>query len=93
MAKRPDLTRHQRGIVQRYYAHHGTIVVTRLQELVSELYLAEGKKADQLWARVEKSLASIKCEPPLPESRVSSIVEARDVQALATLLTEIDART
>jgi len=34
------LTRHQAKIVERYYTHRDTIMLTRLQELVTELYLA-----------------------------------------------------
>ncbi|MEL6328296.1 MAG: hypothetical protein AAFR38_01430 [Planctomycetota bacterium] len=91
MPKQP-LTRHQRGIVKRYYANHGTIKLQKLQELVSELYLASGKKADQLWKRAETHLASVKCDPPIPDTLVRKVIDARDTEGLARLLGEIDAR-
>ncbi|MEM0983308.1 MAG: hypothetical protein AAGI17_05095 [Planctomycetota bacterium] len=87
-----DYTKHQRGIINRYYLHHGTIVLGRLQELVGELYLASGAEADKLWTRAEKALAAAKCEPPLPDARVQKILDDRDVEGLAKLITEIDAR-
>lgn len=92
MARRPDLTSSQRKIVNRYYLHKDTIVVTRLQEIVSDLYLAEGKKADALWKRAEKALAGVQTEPPLPKSRLEQSVGARDVTKLAELVGELSAR-
>ena len=93
MAKRPDLTRYQKGIVNRYYLHRGTIVITRLQEIVSDLYLAEGKRADQLWTRAEKAVRGLKTEPPLPGSLVDPVFAERDVAGLARLVEAMDNRS
>lgn len=92
MAGGRDLTRHQQGIVKRYYLHRGSIVLDRLQSLVSELYLASGTRADTLWNRAAKDLRSIECDPPLPRSRVDEIVDGRDPAALAQLVTEMQTR-
>jgi len=92
MSSGRDLTRHQRGIVKRYYLNRGSIVLDRLQSLVSELYLASGSEADKLWARADKALRSIECQPPLPASRIDKILADRDPAALAQLVTEMQAR-
>ena len=84
-----DLTRNQQRIVKRYYLNRGSIVLDRLQALVSDLYLAAGPQADKLWARAEKALRSAECEPPLPASRVDKILADRDPAALAQLVTEM----
>lgn len=82
MAKR-DLTSGQRKIVNRYYEHLDTIVATRLQELVTDLYLAEtDAKQARLWTRVKQQLAKTPADP----DRCAAIIEARDTEALATLV-------
>ena len=57
MAKGQHLTPHQQRIVSRYYEHADTVAITKLQEAVSDLYLATTPKAapDALlsWYRTE----------------------------------------
>jgi hypothetical protein len=92
MAKGQYLSRYQKGIVRRFYHHRAAIQVTRLQELTSDLALAEGKKADGLWKRAGDTLRKLETDPPIPESRISTLLESRDVAALATLVGELHAR-
>ena len=50
MAKGQYLSNYQQGIVKRYYDNQDTLVVTKLAELSSELYLCDdAKKAATLW--------------------------------------------
>ena len=92
MAKGQHLSRYQQGIVRRFYLNRGTILITRLQELVSDLALAEGKKADTLWKRAEDTLRKLETEPPLPESRIETICTNRDVAALAQFVGELQSK-
>lgn len=85
MAKGQDLSRHQRGIVNRYYDNRDTIMAQKLSELVSDLYLAEGKKAETLWKRAETALQNTDAEP----KRVASVVRDRDLGGLAALANEL----
>ena len=56
------------------------IALTRLQELVTELYLAETEaKAKKLWQQVEKALDKMKLKPTVKKH----ILEKQDVQILA----------
>ena len=81
-----DLSKHQRGIVNRYYANRDTIMAAKLGELVSELYLCTNeKKATRLWERVLKALANTGVKP----ERIDAIVDARDVEQLARLVGEL----
>jgi len=60
----PDFTAHQKKIINRYYDHRDEIALARLQEIVTELYLATTeKKSDQLWKRVEKAMTALKVSP------------------------------
>jgi len=86
MAKGQNLTRHQRGIVNRYYEHLDTISLNKLGEIVSDLYLADTKKkADTLWGRAEKALRKV--DPN--DKKTSKVVESRDVRALADFVNEL----
>ncbi len=82
MAKR-DLSAYQQKIVKRYYENADTITITKLQELVTEIYLAEGKKADALWKRAHDHLKKTSIKPHV----VEGVVANRDVKKLAELLT------
>jgi len=75
-----DFTPHQRKIVDRYYANRDTIMLTKLQELASELFLADTPaKQDRLWKRVRAALANLKVGP----SVIEHIVAQRDPALLA----------
>ena len=93
MAKGQYHTRYQQGIVRRFYLPRGTILITRLPAPVSDLALAEGKKADTLWKRAEDTLRKIESEPPLPASRIETICGNRDVAGLAKFVSELQAKT
>lgn len=82
----PDYTPHQRKIIERYYDHRDDIMLTRLQELASELYLADTPgKQDRLWKRVRTALAQLK----VPADRIEHIVASRDPAILAKNLREL----
>lgn len=82
MAKGQHLTKHQQGIVNRYYEHKDEIMLAKLAELSAELYLAQGKAADKLW----KSAATALANTGLPAEKCAGVVAARDVKALAELV-------
>ena len=48
-----ERSKYQQKIIKNYYENREAISLQRLQELVTELYLTEGKKRDRHW----KSLA------------------------------------
>jgi hypothetical protein len=54
-----DYSRHQQSIIKRYYKNADSIALTRAQELVTELYLAEGKKRTKVWETLVKNLEKI----------------------------------
>ena len=87
------LSRYQKGIIRRFYLHRGSILLNRLQEITSDLAVAEGRRVETLWKRAADTLHKIETEPPIPASRIDAILETRDVAALATLVGELDARS
>jgi hypothetical protein len=84
MAKQ-EYTNYQRGIINRYYNQLDTISLVKLQELVSELYLADSdKKRERLWQRVQQALVRLKIPAPIAEH----IMAKKDVEILAKNLQE-----
>jgi hypothetical protein len=76
----PDYSNHQKKIIDRYYDQRDSIMLTKLQELVTELYLAEtDKKRDQLWKRARTAMENLKIKPAL----IDHLVASRDPQLLA----------
>ncbi len=63
-----DYTPHQKRIIERYYDSRDQIMLARLGEIVTELYLAEADKArDRLWSRAAKAMQALKVPPALAE--------------------------
>ena len=83
-----DYTPHQKKIIKRYYDNAQAIGYQRLQELVSEIYLAEGKKLDRLWDRVALALQKVELSP----ARIRHLLDKRDPALLAELVKELGAR-
>ncbi|HEY8503094.1 MAG TPA: hypothetical protein VIL46_00830 [Gemmataceae bacterium] len=82
-----DYTRHQQGIIKRYYANLDKIQLQKLAELVSELYLAEGKKRERLWKSARAAMEKL----GVPASRVAHLAEKKDPALLARLVQELSA--
>jgi len=79
MAKQ-NYTPHQQNIISQYYDRLDTIMLTKLQEMVSDLYLAETQaKQDRLWQRIHKAMTKLGAPPAI----VEHIMAKRDVEILA----------
>src|SRR5262249_38194970 len=78
-----DFTRHQKKIIDRYYENKSDIMLTKLSELVGELYLADtDKKRDRLWERVSLAMKNLKVKP----ETAARVLESRDPKVLANYL-------
>lgn len=84
-----DYSPYQQKIIKRYYDNHDAIQSQRLAELVTELYLAEGKKRDRLWKQVEGALTRLE----FPPARVEHILAQRDPAILAEALRELERKS
>lgn len=81
-----DLSRKQSSIVKRYYDNLDTIVANRLQEAVTDLYLAEtDSKRAKLWLKVKTQLEKTPADPAV----IGKIVEGDDVEGLAKLVNDL----
>ncbi len=83
-----QLTKYQQSIVKRYYDNLDTVLLQRLGEQVTDLYLAEGKKRAKLWDSIETSLTKLE----VPKTRIDHVRKSDDARQLATLLQELLAK-
>lgn len=75
-----EYTKHQQKIISNYYENFDTIKLNKLQEIVTELYLADSeKKTNKLWTRAEEAMKALK----IPPSIIGNIMRKRDVVILA----------
>lgn len=83
-----DFSPHQQRIIKRYYSNEGSIQHQRLAELVTELYLAEGKKRERVW----KSAVTAMQKLGLPQARIDHIVSKDDATLLAQVVKELEGK-
>lgn len=83
-----NFTRHQQGIIKRYYSNQDGIQLQRLAEQVTELYLAEGKKRERTWQSVVLAMQKL----GVPQSRIDHLVAQNDPQLVAKLVTELQGK-
>lgn len=82
-----DYTRHQQGIIKRYYRSLDKVAVNKLSELLTELYLADGKKLDKLWKSAEGHMQ----KAGVQQGRIDAIMEKEDLNLLAELVKQLNA--
>ena len=80
-----DYSKHQQGIIKRYYQNLDQITWQKLSDLVGDLYLAQGKKKDKLW----QTAASYMEKLEIPKARIDHILAQKDPQLLAGLVKEL----
>ena len=84
-AKKRQYSSYQKKLIKRFYDNREQIETQRLQEIVTEVYLAgSGKKADRLW---ERAAAILERAEGLAPAEVERILTQRDVEGLARLAT------
>ena len=83
MAK--EHSNYQKKVINRYYENRDQIDNQRLSELVTNLYLAEGKKRDKLWKSAEELMVRLK----VPKSRVEHVMATNDPAILAEVVNDL----
>lgn len=80
-----DYTPHQKKIIGRYYDQRDQIMLAKLQEIVTELYLADSPSAQtRLWKRVATAMKNLNVPPAL----AAHILEQKKPEILAQNLRE-----
>ncbi|HEX3999882.1 MAG TPA: hypothetical protein VHX65_15130 [Pirellulales bacterium] len=84
----PEFSKYQQKVIKRYYDNQGAILLQKLGEHVTELYLAEGKARDRRWKLIVAVLEKLK----IPASRIEHLRKADNPALLAKLLEELLAK-
>ena len=84
-----DYSKHQQKIIKNYYDNQETILLQRLGEQVTEIYLSEGKARAKRWKDITKVLEKLK----IPATRIEQLVKQDDPARLAKLLEELLAKS
>ena len=82
MAKR---SRYQQRVIKNYYDNQDAIMLQRLGELVTDLYLAEGKSRARLWQRAAAAMKKLK----VSTARIEHIVRSDNPTLLASLVKQL----
>ena len=77
-----ERTPYQTQIIKRYYNNRDAIMTGKLAELTTELYLAEGKKRQQIWKRISAALTQLGVDP----ARIELLVNVDNPEKLAEFL-------
>ena len=83
-----EYSKHQQKIIKNYYDNQGAILLQKLGEHVTELYLAVGKARAKRWQSILGVLEKLK----VPASRIKQLHESDDPALLAKLLEELLAK-
>lgn len=83
-----DYTPHQQKIIKRYYDHREEIGRQRLAELVSELYLCEGKKRQQVWKNAVAAMTKL----GVPAWRIEHLQKQDNPALVAELVKELEGK-
>jgi hypothetical protein len=82
-------TKHQEKIIRNYYQNRDAISLQRLQEIVTDLYLATGKKRAQHW----KSLAGHLLKLGVKQDTIDHLIAQDKPELAASLVEKLLAKT
>jgi hypothetical protein len=81
-----ERSKYQDRIIKRYYENRETIALQRVQELVTELYLAEGKKKrDKYWEQLVGHLEKL----GVTQQTIDHLVTQDKPELVATLVKKL----
>jgi len=82
-------SKYQQKIIKNYYENREAISFQRLSELVTDLYLAEGKAREQRWKQIVAALEKLE----VPPARIEHLRKQDDPRLLARLVEELMNKT
>ena len=77
-----EYSKYQQNIIRNYYDNRESIALQKLQENVTELYLAEGKKRQTVWKRIAGHLEKL----GLSQSEIDHLVQQDNPEMVANVV-------
>jgi len=78
----PNRSSYQDKAIRNYYQNREKIALQRLQELVTDLYLSEGKKREKHWKSVTTHLAAL----GIKKQRIDHLLKQDKPELIANLI-------
>ena len=82
-------SKYQQRIIKNYYQNREAISFQRVQELVTELYLAEGKKREKHWKSLAGHLQKLGVQP----AHIDHLIQQDKPELVANLLQNLMAKS
>jgi len=80
-----ERSKYQDRAIKNYYNNRDAIMVQRLGDLLSDLYLAEGKARARIWQRAAGALEKLK----VPREQIDHLVSSDNPTLLAKLYQQL----
>lgn len=80
-----EYSKYQQNIIKNYYNNRENISLQRAQEILTELYLTEGKKREKHWASLFTHLEKL----GVKKDTIDHLNEKQDPKLIATLLEKL----
>ena len=77
-----NFLRYQQSVIRNYYNNKDNVSLQRAQELLTDLYLAEGKKREKVWDSLFMHLERI----GVPPDQITHLKEAKNPELVAQLI-------
>ena len=81
-------SKYQQNIIRNFYQNKEAIGLQRLGELITELYLAEGKAREKVWKQIIGALEKLEIKP----AQIEHLKKQDKPELLAKLLEELLAK-
>jgi hypothetical protein len=85
----PEYSEYQKKVIRRFYENRESGDEQRLAELVTNLYLSDGKKREKLWTQAEETMLRLR----VPKTRVTHLMKTKDPALIAEVVKELEAGT
>ncbi len=80
-----ERSKYQQNIIRNYYDNRENISLQRAQEIVTELYLSEGKKREKYWKSLEGHLLKL----DVKQQTIDHLVAQNDPMQVAKLVEKL----
>ncbi|QDT65738.1 hypothetical protein [Calycomorphotria hydatis] len=81
-----EYNKYQQKVIQRFYDNREQIDHQTLAELVTNLYLSEGKKRAKHWETAKGVMERLK----VPKSRIEHVINSDDPTVLAAVVEDLE---
>lgn len=80
-----ERSKYQQNIIRNYYDNRENISLQRAQEIVTELYLSEGKKREKYWKSLEVHLLKL----DVKQQTIDHLIAQNDPMQVAKLVEKL----